>query len=472
MLKKIKHLHLVGIGGSGMCGIAEILLKMGYEISGSDIRESPVTHRLEQMGAEIAYRHDPQNVHGADVVVVSSAIRPDNTEVLEAKNEKIIIIRRAEMLAELMRMKHGIAIAGTHGKTTTTSMVGEVLRVGGLDPTVVVGGIVRSIGSGASMGQGDYLVAEADEFDRSFLQLSPSIAVVTTIESEHLDCYRDIAEIKEAFLLFCNKVPFYGSAILCGDDESILSILPRLERKSMTYGLNANVDLRAKETYFSGTDSRYVAFWKGEKLGQVSLRVPGMHNVKNSLAAVLVGLELDIPFPTIAGALEGFTGVRRRFEIKGEVNGIMVVDDYAHHPTEIEASLRAAKEGWNRRIIAIFQPHLYSRTQSFHQEFGRSFHDSDVLFVTDIYPAREDPIEGVTGELVVRAARRQGLRRVRYIAEMGEVAAAVLEVVEPGDIVITLGAGDIWKVGVEILAALAGDREGGGSGSEGGEQSP
>ncbi len=454
MFEKIKHLHLVGIGGSGMCGIAEILLKMHYKISGSDVHETPVTRRLEKLGARIVYRHEPENVRGADVVVISSAIRQDNPEVVQAKNEKIIIIRRAEMLAELMRMKHGIAIAGTHGKTTTTSIVGEVLRAGGLDPTVVVGGIVRSIGTGAKIGKGDYLVAEADEFDRSFLQLSPSIAVVTTIESEHLDCYRDIEEIKEAFILFCNKVPFYGSAILCGDDEAILSILPRLDRKLLTYGLNANVDLRAREIYFSGNHSQYSAFWRDEKLGTVSLQIPGVHNVKNSLAAMLVGLELGIPFPSIRTAIEDFTGVHRRFEIKGEKNGVMVVDDYAHHPTEIEASLRGAKDGWNRRIIAIFQPHLYSRTQSFHQEFGRSFHDSDILFVTDIYPAREDPIEGVTGELVVRAARRHGLRQVHYIAEMSELAEAVMNVVEPGDIVITLGAGDIWKVGMEILERL------------------
>jgi UDP-N-acetylmuramate--alanine ligase len=454
MFKKIKHLHLVGIGGSGMCGIAEILLNMGYKISGSDMQNTPVTKRLEELGATITYSHDPGNIQGSDVVVISSAIRQDNPEVIQAKNDKITIIRRAEMLAELMRMKHGIAIAGTHGKTTTTSMVGDVLREGGLDPTVIVGGRVRSIGTGAKIGRGDYLVAEADEFDRSFLQLTPSIAVVTTIESEHLDCYKDIEEIKEAFILFCNKIPFYGSSILCGDDESVLSILPHLERNLITYGLNASVDLRAREVYFSGSHSRYTAYWKGEKLGMVNLQIPGLHNIKNSLAAVLVGLELGIPFTNIATALEGFTGVHRRFEIKGEKRGVMVVDDYAHHPTEIEASLKGAKDGWNRRVIAIFQPHLFSRTQSFHQEFGRSFHNADVLFVTDIYPAREDPIEGVTGELVVRAARRNGMRRVYYVAEKKDLAGEVLEVIEDGDIVITLGAGDIWKVGEDILEKL------------------
>ena len=454
MFEKIKHLHLVGIGGSGMCGIAEILLNMGYTISGSDIQKTPVTRRLEELGASISYRHDPKNVRGSDVVVISSAIRQDNPEVVQAKNDKTIIIRRAEMLAELMRMKYGIAIAGTHGKTTTTSMIGDVLRQGGLDPTVIVGGRVRSIGTGAKIGHGEYLVAEADEFDRSFLQLSPSIAVVTTIESEHLDCYRDIEEIKEAFILFCNKVPFFGSSILCGDDESVLSILPHLDRNLMTYGLNANVDLQARETYFSGSSSNYSAYWKGEKIGAISLQIPGIHNVKNSLAAVLVGLELGIPFSSVLAALEGFTGVHRRFEIKGERGGVMVVDDYAHHPTEIEASLTGAKVGWNRRIIAIFQPHLYTRTQSFHQEFGRSFHDADVLFVTDIYPAREDPIEGVTGELIVRAARRHGLRRVYYVDEMSDLPDEVLGIVEAGDIVITLGAGDIWKVGEEILKRL------------------
>ena len=454
MFKKIKHLHLVGIGGSGMCGIAEILLIMGYRISGSDMQETDATRRLEKLGARISYRHAPENVMGSDVVVISSAIRQQNPEVIRAKDEKIIVIRRAEMLAELMRMKHGIAIAGTHGKTTTTSMVGDVLREGGLDPTVIVGGIVRSIGTSAKMGSGEYLVAEADEFDRSFLQLSPSIAVVTTIESEHLDCYKDIEEIKEAFIIFCNKVPFFGSSILCGDEESVVSILPHLERNLMTYGLNANVDLQAREVFFSRSRSRYSAYWKGEKLGTISLQVPGIHNVKNSLAAVLVGLELGIPFSDVVTALEGFTGVRRRFEIKGEKHGIMVVDDYAHHPTEIKASLKGAKDGWNRRIVAVFQPHLYSRTQSFHQEFGRSFHDADILLVTDIYPAREDPVEGVTGELVVRAAKRNGLRRVYYIDEMKDLADRVMNIIEPGDIVITLGAGDIWKVGEEILRRL------------------
>ncbi len=437
-----------------MCGIAEILLNMGYRISGSDIQKTEVTVRLEDLGAKISYAHNTKNVRGSDVVVISSAIRQDNPEVVQAKSDKIIIIRRAEMLAELMRMKYGIAVAGTHGKTTTTSMIGDVLRMGGLDPTVIVGGRVRSIGTGAKIGQGEYLVAEADEFDRSFLQLSPSIAVVTTIESEHLDCYRDIEEIKEAFILFCNKVPFFGSSILCGDDESVLSILPHLDRKLMTYGLNANVDLQAREVYFSGSTSRYCTYWKGEKLGTVSLQVPGVHNVKNSLAAIMVGLELGIPFSSVAAALEGFTGVHRRFEIKGEKGGIMVVDDYAHHPTEIEASLKGAKEGWNRRIVALFQPHLFSRTQSFHQEFGRSFHDADILFVTDIYPAREDPIEGVTGELVVRAAKRHGSRRVYYSDDMNKLPDEVLGIVEAGDIVITLGAGDIWKVGEEILRRL------------------
>jgi len=454
VFKKIKHLHLVGIGGSGMCGIAEILLNMGHTVSGSDLQNTPVTRRLEKLGARVRYGHDAGNVRGADVVVISSAIRQENPEVAQAKQDKIIIIRRAEMLAELMRMKYGIAIAGTHGKTTTTSMVGDVLREGNLDPTVIVGGRVRSIGTGAKIGYGQYIVAEADEFDRSFLQLSPSIAVVTTIESEHLDCYRDIEEIKEAFILFCNKVPFYGSSVLCGDDEAVLSILPRLDRAVMTYGLNANCDLQAREIFFAGSQSRYSAYWKGEKIGSIALQIPGLHNVKNSLAAIVVGLELGIPFSAVAVALERFTGVHRRFEIKGERGGVMVVDDYAHHPTEIKASLRAAKDGWNRRVVAIFQPHLYSRTQSFHQEFGQSFHDADILFVTDVYPAREDPIEGVTGELIVRAARRHGMQRVEYIEKMEEIPDRVLPILEPGDVVITLGAGDIWKVGEEIYKRL------------------
>jgi UDP-N-acetylmuramate--alanine ligase len=451
VFKKIRRIHFVGIGGIGMSGIAEVMLDMGYQVSGSDLRLSEVTRRLSSLGATVVEGHSKGNVGEVDVVVISSAVKEDNPEVLAARERKIPIIRRAEMLAELMRMKYGIAISGTHGKTTTTSMIGLVLSRAGFDPTIIVGGIVKSIGSNAQVGQGEYLVAEADEFDRSFLMLTPTIAVVTTIEAEHLDCYKDLEEIKKAFAEFANKVPFYGSVALCLDEKGVQAILPRIEKRYITYGLSSAADVQAREMAFKGLATEYEAYAKGERLGRVTLKVPGVHHVKNSLAAIVVGMELEVPFKDLAESLSGFSGVYRRFEIKGEKNGVTVVDDYGHHPTEIEATLRAAKEGFGRRVVAVFQPHLFSRTRDFHREFGSAFYQADVLVVTDVYPAREQPIAGVTGEMVAKAAKEFGHRDVHYVEDKNAVAEFLEGIVKSGDMLITLGAGDVYKIGEGFL---------------------
>ena len=448
---KIRTIHFVGIGGIGMSGIAEVLINMGYRVTGSDLKLSEATERLQQLGARVSEGHRPENIRGADVVVTSSAVQDANPEVRAARDRSVPVIRRAEMLAELMRMKHGIAIAGTHGKTTTTSMVGQVLTAAGLDPTLVIGGKVRYLGSNAKLGAGRYLVAEADEFDRSFLRLAPVVAVITTIEAEHLDCYRDLDEIKNAFVEFANKVPFYGAVIACLDERGVQAILPRLEKRCITYGLSPQAQLQARDLRFHGMETRFAVHNGAGLLGEVRLMVPGVHNVKNALAAVAVGLEMEVPFSSVAEALGQFAGVYRRFEIKGERNGVLVVDDYGHHPTEIEATLKAAKDAFGRRVVAVFQPHLYTRTRDFSREFGASFHQADVLVVTDVYPAREQPIPGVSGELVARAAREQGHRRVVYIPHKEQLAQELERIAGPGDIVITLGAGDVHKYGEEYL---------------------
>lgn len=452
--KKIKRLHFVGIGGTGMCGIAEILWNLGYSVSGSDMRNSESTDRLRKLGIKVFLEHKKENVAGADVLVISSAVKDTNPEVVFARENKIPVIRRSEMLGELMRMKFGIGVAGTHGKTTTTSMIGQVLTEAGLDPTIVVGGRVANLGSNAKLGQGEYLVAEADEFDRSFLRLTPTIAVVTTLEAEHLDYYKDLEEIKSVFTEFVNKVPFYGSVILCLDEATIQEIIPRIERPIVTYGLVPQADLVAHSVLLKEIGSHFKVKHKDRDLGDISLSVPGMHNVKNCLAAICVGLGLEVPFAEIQKALSEFKGVGRRFEIKGTANGIMVVDDYAHHPTEIRATLKAARDGWSKRTIAIFQPHLYSRTRDFHKEFGKSFFDSDILIITEIYPAREEPIPGVTGELVASQAREYGHKEVFYIPEKEKVVPFLKKILKSGDMVITLGAGDIFKVGEDLLSSL------------------
>jgi len=437
-----------------MCGIAEVLLNMGFTVTGSDRQFSNITSHLEKQGAVVYKGHIGEQILGADVVVISSAIKMDNVEIKAAQDLKIPVIRRAEMLGELMRMKHGIAVAGTHGKTTTTSMVGLVLQEGGFDPTVIVGGKVRSLDSNAKLGEGDYLVAEADEFDRSFLHLTPSLAVITNIETEHLDCYKDLEEIKSTFVTFANQVPFYGSVVLCLDEKALQKIMPELQRRILTYGITPQAEVRASEPKYCELKTEFTANYRDQVLGQITLQMPGLHNIKNSLAALAVGLELEIPFEKIKKALEEFSGVHRRFEVKADVGGIIVIDDYAHHPTEIKASLQAARDGWNRRVIAVFQPHLYTRTRDFYSDFGRSFFDADILVVTDIFQAREDPIPGVTGELVAEAARLLGHRQVVYIPDKEEVTEFLEGIIRREDLVITIGAGDIWKVGEMLIKRI------------------
>jgi len=455
-LGKIRKIHFVGIGGIGMSGIAELLLNLGYQISGSDLNPSEITRHLAEKGARIFKGHAPEHVQGADVLVYSSAVTLENVEIQEALRQKIPVIKRAEMLAELMRLKHGIAIAGTHGKTTTTSMTGAILTEGGLDPTLIIGGKVKALNTNAKLGSGEFLVAEADEFDRSFLFLVPTIAVITNVEPEHLDSYRDYDDLKNAFVSFANKVPFYGKIIVCLDDHGVQEILPRLKRRVETYGFSSQADLIARNVHRERGRLQFEVFYRQKELGRVQLPVPGSHNVLNALAAIAVGLELDVPFRTMCQALANFTGVNRRFEIKAEVNGILLVDDYAHHPTEIQATLEAARSGWpDRRIVALFQPHLYSRTQKFYREFARSFLDSDVLFVLDVYPARETPIAGVSGKLIAEAAREMGHRQVYFVEDKSRVTEAVAPHVRPGDMIITIGAGDVWRINQRLLDWLS-----------------
>ena len=454
MFSSIKKIHFVGIGGIGMSGIAEILLDQGFKVSGSDRALSEVTDRLKSLGAQIFEGHDAKNV-GSDVdaLVYSSAVTPDNPEVLEATRRKIPVIRRAEMLAEVMRLKYGIGIAGTHGKTTTTSMIGLVLLEGGLDPTVIVGGKLSGLGgTNARLGHGEFIVVEADEFDRSFLSITPTIAVLTTLETDHLDCYRDLEDIKGAFVQFASRVPFYGFVVLCLDEPALLDIMPQLSRKKIiTYGLNPQADIQAADIRHKENTSTFMLRRGNQDLGEVTIRVPGRHNVQNALAAITVGLELGVPFERVKRGIEQFAGVYRRWELKGEFDGVSVFDDYAHHPTECRATLAGAKAGWRRRVVCVFQPHLYSRTRDFYEEFGKSFLLSDVLIVTDIYPAREEAIQGVTGELIVSAAKRFGHKHAHYVPDKHQVTATLENIVKPGDIVITMGAGDIWKYGEEFL---------------------
>ncbi len=457
MFKSVRKIHMVGIGGIGMSGIAEILLDQGFEVSGSDRQLSEITDRLQKLGAKVYKGHAAKNLDEADVVVYSSAVHQDNPELIAAGEKKIPVIRRAEMLAELMRMKYGIAIAGTHGKTTTTSMTSLILMDGGLDPTVIVGGKLSSFGgTNARLGHGDYIVVEADEFDRSFLQLTPVIAAITTLEREHLDIYTDLEDIKRAFVEFANKVPFYGFVILCLDEPSIQEILPLIRKKVITYGLNAQSDLRAVNISFHENYSRFSLLHQGKDLGEITMKVPGLHNIKNAMAAIGIGIELGISFPQVKKAVESFAGVYRRIEIKAEVDGVMVVDDYAHHPTEVQATLSALKSGWpQKRVVAVFQPHLYSRTRDFHDEFGRSFLNADVLVVTEIYPAREEPIQGVTGELIVNDARAFGHKEAYYVQDKKQIPEFLMKARKNGDIVVTLGAGDISKYGEEFIALLS-----------------
>jgi len=455
MFGRVKCVHLVGIGGVGMGGIAEILLTLGFDVSGSDLHQGDITERLTRLGGRIHYGHEAANVEGADVVVTSTAIPPDNPEVVAARAAMIPVIPRVEMLAELMHMKYSVAVGGTHGKTTVTSLIATVLTAGGLDPTVVVGGTVKTMGTGARLGSSEYIVAEADESDGSFLKLSPTMAVITTIDEEHLDFYEGIDEIKKAFVRFANSIPFYGCSVVCLDQHSIQSIIPDIHRRVVSYGLTGQVDVQGYDIESSGELTSFSVIVRGEDMGRIEMHMPGLHNIYNSLAAVTVGLELGVGFGDIARSLKEFEGIARRFEIKGEVNDVLVLDDYGHHPAEIGTTLAAAAACWNRRLVVLFQPHRYTRTQKLSDEFGRSFYDADVLMVTGIYAASEAPIEGVSGANIVEAAIRYGHRDASYIEDMDELFARAVEVIRPGDVVVTLGAGDIYKVGDRILTAIS-----------------
>jgi UDP-N-acetylmuramate--alanine ligase len=456
MFSSIKKLHFVGIGGIGMSGIAEILLDQKFSVTGSDRAAGENTERMEQLGATVYIGHAAGNVEAdVDVLVYSSAVPPENPELLEAQRRKIPVIRRAEMLAEVMRLKYGIGVAGTHGKTTTTSMISLVLLEGGIDPTVIVGGRLHGLaGSNARLGQGQFIVVEADEFDRSFLSITPTIAVLTTLETDHLDCYRDLDDIKGAFIQFAGKVPFYGFVVLCLDEPALQEIMPRIKKKIITYGLNGQADLQAVDLVHRKNTTRFLVVHEGKDLGPITLQIPGKHNVQNALAAVAVGLELGIPFARVKAGIEKFTGVFRRWEVKAEIGSITVIDDYAHHPTEIRATLSGAKAGWRRRVVCVFQPHLYSRTRDFYEEFGRSFFNADVLVVTDVYPAREEPIQGIHGELIANAAKQFGHKQVHYVSDKTRVPAFLLEIAREGDMIITVGAGDIWRFGEQFISQL------------------
>ena len=451
MFKNIKKVHFVGIGGIGMSGIAEILLNQGFEISGSDKSLSEVTARLSSLGIKVYEGHSPENLKDADVLVYSSAVVIDNPEVQAAIERKIPIIKRSEMLAECMRMKYGIGIAGTHGKTTTTSMVGLTLTEGGIDPTIIVGGKLSGLGgTNARLGDGEFIVVEADEFDRTFLKLTPTIAAITTLESEHLDTYKDLDDIKSAFIEFANKVPFYGFVVLCMDEPALQDIIPYINKKILTYGLTTQADIRATDISFNEFSSSYSVKYKGEDLGKITLKIPGVHNIKNSLVAICIAKELGIKFDVIKKALESFAGVYRRFEIKYNKE-ILVIDDYAHHPTETSATLAGIRNGWNRRLVAVFQPHLYTRTRDFYHEFGRSFLNSDIFICTDVYQAREEPINGVSGELIIEAAKKFGHKNTIYIKDKNDIPKKLLELKKDGDIIVTMGAGDIWKYGEKFV---------------------
>jgi UDP-N-acetylmuramate--alanine ligase len=450
-----KRIHLVGIGGIGMSGIAEVLLTLGYSVSGSDVKPSALTERLRNLGAEIFEGHHAEHVQGAHVVVVSSAVRPDNPEVAEAQRCKIPVIPRAEMLAELMRLKYGIAVAGAHGKTTTTSMTASVLAAAGLDPTYVVGGRVNHIGATARLGRGAYMVVEADESDRTFLLLAPVVAVVTTIDREHLDTYKSLEEIQEAFAQFVNRVPFYGAAVLCLDEPNVQAIIPQVKRPVITYGTSSQADLVIGEIELKGLESSFRLTYRGEDLGQFHLNgPPGIHNVRNAAAATVVALYLNIPAELIRAGLEEFSGVGRRFDVKGVINGITLIDDYGHHPTEIRATLEAARGCRYNRLLVLFQPHRYTRTQHLWDEFCRAFNQADLVVLTDIYAAHEEPIPGVTGEALAEAIRAAGHKNVVFRSSMQEGIEEMLREARPGDALLTIGAGNVSRAPGELAILL------------------
>jgi UDP-N-acetylmuramate--alanine ligase len=466
MFAKIQRIHFVGIGGIGMSGIAEVLLNLGYKISGSDLKSSAVTDRLKTLGAIVFEGHTSENVSCAEVVVTSSAINAGNPEVEEARRLHIPVIQRAEMLAELMRLKYGIAVAGMHGKTTTTSMIAAVLAAGGLDPTVVVGGRVDAMGSNARLGRSQYLVAEADESDRSFLKLSPILSVITNIDREHMDCYRNMHNLKRTFLDFTERVPFYGMIVACNDDPILRRMLPKIQRRLVTYGTRRGSDFRIILRQ-NGADApaqartpvpppnRFEVRYRDNKLGDFQLHVPGLHNVLNATAAIAVGIGLDIPVTQVREALENFRGVDRRFQIRGTAGGVTVVDDYGHHPTEIRATLAAARQCGYRKIHVIFQPHRYTRTRDLMDEFATAFGDADSLYVLDIYAASEQPIEGVTGEALARRIFEKGSCAAEYAASFDDAVTAATANAAEGDMIMTLGAGSVSQLAPMLLEKLA-----------------
>jgi UDP-N-acetylmuramate--alanine ligase len=452
MYRKKYHIHFVGIGGIGMSGIAELLLNLGYTVSGSDLKSSEITERLRSLGGVINEGHAAGQIEGADVVVISSAVRPDNPEVSAAQRASIPVIPRAEMLAELMRLKYSVAVAGAHGKTTTTSIVAALLASGGLDPTVVIGGKLIGIGTNAVLGRGDFIVAEADESDGSFLRYSPAIAVVTNIDREHLDFYPDLAAIQQVFLQFIDRIPFYGLAVLCLDNEPIQDLIPQIKKRTATYGMSPQADFQIRNVVVEGRRTRFSIFQRRRKLGRFKLNLPGIHNVYNAAAGIVVATELNIPVARIQAALQSLSGVQRRLEVKGEANGVTVVDDYGHHPTEIKMTLQAVREGWpDRRVVVVFQPHRYTRTRALLDEFARAFYQSDVLVVLPIYAASEEPIAGITGQALGEQIIAHGHKQVLISDSIAAAAAQLKTLLTPGDLLLTLGAGDVWKVGTEVL---------------------
>ncbi len=455
MFKKYRIVHFVGIGGVGMSGIAEVLNNLGYEVTGSDLRETETTNRLRSLGLKVFIGHAGENIDHAHVVVISSAVSALNPEVVEAKRRSIPVIPRAEMLAELGRLKYGILVAGAHGKTTTTSLIATTLGEGGLDPTVVIGGKLNAIGSNAKLGQGDYIVAEADESDGSFLKLNPTIAVITNIDKEHMDFFKDLETLKLAFLSFINKLPFYGIAVVCIDNIYVREILPFIERKALTYGLTDAADIYARNVRSQGTKMSFEPVMHGRSLGNFTIPIPGRHNVLNSLAAIATAMELQIPVDVISKALDKFSGIHRRFEFKGEAKGVKVYDDYGHHPSEIAATLKAARECYaNNRIFVLFQPHRYTRTRDSMDEFAVSFTDADRLYLMDIYPAGEQPIEGITSGVLLRKIESAGCGAIHYETDRKKMVETICREIAPGDVLLTLGAGDVYKMGEAILKGI------------------
>ncbi len=447
MFRKTRHIHFIGIGGIGMSGMAELLFKLGFKISGSDKNLSDKTDQLSQMGIQVFKGHEGSHVIDSDVVVYSSAVPKDNPEIIEAEKQNIPVIRRAEMLGELLKVKPiSVAIAGTHGKTSTSSILGAILTESNIDPTLVIGGIVNKFQTNAISGKGDVIVVEADEFDRSFLSLQPTMSVITNLDLEHLDCYENLDDLRGAFTQFANAAPFYGLVSLCIDSDNVRTILPHIKRPVVTYGFSNDADYQATNVSFNGSHSSFDVIAFGQSLGKIQLNIPGRHNILNTLGAIIMALELDIEFSQIQMGVESYTGVRRRFEIKHKTqNNVLIVDDYAHHPSEVSATLDAAKSGWNRRIISIFQPHLFSRTRDFYKDFATAFLKTDVLVITDIFPAREEPIQGVSSELIINELKILGFSKVISIPNVDDIPNNIASIIKDDDMIITMGAGSIWR---------------------------